>query len=186
VSDRRAALLQAGLGLFSAHAYDELSIDEIAGRLGIAKGLLYYYFGSKRGFYVAVVRAAAEDLRGHWDVAADAPPAERLANGIDAYLRYADEHEQGYRAIMAGGIGTDAEVRAILDEERDRVIALVTAALGEPAPAPALRTALQGWLSFMEGATLDWLEHRDLSSDDVHEIIRSALPVAALRAQPPA
>src|SRR5688572_24638583 len=160
-------LLAAGLRHFSAHAYDELSIDEIANRLGIAKGLLYYYFGSKRGFYVAVVRSAAEDLRGHWDVEPDAPPAERLAHGIDAYLRYAEEHEEGYRAIMAGGIGTDGEVRKILGGERERVIARVAEALGEAEPSPALRTALQGWLSFMEGATLDWLDHRDLERDAV-------------------
>ena len=177
-TDRRTALLDAGLRLFSTHAYDELSIDEIAARLGIAKGLLYYYFGSKRGFYVAVVRTAAEDLRGRWDVEPGAPPAERLAQGIDAYLRYAADHEEGYRAIMAGGIGTDAEVRAILGEERARVIERVTEALGEPEARPALRIALQGWLSFMEGATLDWLDHRDLERDAVRDIIVGALPVA--------
>ena len=177
-TDRRTALLEAGLRLFSAHAYDELSIDEIAARLGIAKGLLYYYFGSKRGFYVAVVRAAAESLREHWDVDADLPAGERLIQGIDAYLRYASEREEGYRAIMAGGVGSDAEVRAILDAERDRVIERVVEALGTDEPPPALRTALQGWLSFMEGATLDWLDHRDLGANDVRDIIVAALPVA--------
>jgi AcrR family transcriptional regulator len=156
-SGRRGALLEAGLGLFSAHAYDELSIDEIAARLGIAKGLLYYYFGSKRGYYVAVVEFAAGQLREQWDTDPALPAADRLTQGLDAYLRYAEDHAEGYRALMAGGIGTDAEVRGVLDAERERVIALVVEALGASEAGPALRVALQGWLSFMEGATLEWL-----------------------------
>ena len=172
---RREELLAVGLRLFSRHSFDELSMDELAAEAGVAKGLLYYYFGSKRGFYVAVVRAAATQLRDRWDADPDAPAERRLADGLDAYLAYAEERPEGYRALMAGGVGTDPEVRAILDAEREQVIRRVVEALDRREPGPALRIALQGWLSFMEGATLEWLDRSGLGREQLRDLLLVAL-----------
>ena len=186
--DRRAELLALGRRLFAHHAYDELSIDALAERAGVAKGLLYYYFGSKRGYYTAVIEQAAGELRARTTTDPDRPPAERLATGLDAYLDFVEQHPEGYRALMAGGIGTDPEVRRILAEERELVIARIADGLGIAAPAPALRTALHGWLSFMEGATLVWLSRRDLDRAQVRELLLAALDgaLAAAAAVDPA
>jgi AcrR family transcriptional regulator len=185
---RRERLLDAGLRAFSKLPFDEVSMDGIAAEAGVAKGLLYYYFGSKRGLYVAAVKAAAGELRAQWDQDPSLPAAQRLADGVDAYVRHAAERAEGYRALMAGGIGTDPEVRRILAEERELVIARIADGLGIEAPAPALRTALHGWLSFMEGATLDWLSRRDLDRAQVRELLLAALDgaLAAAAAVDPA
>lgn len=168
---RREELVGVALRIFSTRAYDEVSMDEVAGEARVAKGLLYYYFGSKRGLYVAAVREAAAQLRGRWDSEGDAPPVERLAAGLDAYLEYARTHADGYRALIAGGVGTDPEVRAILAGERELVIDRVVEGLGLRAATPPLRVALQGWLSFMEGATLEWLDAGRPSRAKVRDVI---------------
>jgi AcrR family transcriptional regulator len=187
--DRRSELLETGRRLFAKHAFDELSIDEIAARAGVAKGLLYYYFGSKRGYYVAVVEEAATQLRERTATDTADPPATRLAQALDAYLRFVEEHADGYRALISGGVGTDREVRAVVEEERSRQLALVADGLapGEE-PAPALRAALEGWMSFLEGVSLDWLANRDLERDDVRALIVRALAgaIAAARTIDPA
>src|SRR5579871_2953848 len=59
VDERRAQLLELGLKIFGSQEYESIAIDDIAERAGMSKGLLYHYFSSKRGFYVAVVRHAA-------------------------------------------------------------------------------------------------------------------------------
>jgi AcrR family transcriptional regulator len=164
-------------------------MDDVAREAGIAKGLAYYYFGSKRGFYVAAVEAAARELRAQWDV--DDPslsPLERLRQGILAYLAHAADRAQGYRTLMAGGVGSDPEVRSILDEERRLVIERVVEGLALDATPAALRTALQGWLSAMEGATLDWLATRDLTAEQVADLLLGALAgsLAAAHAVDPA
>ena len=100
--ERREDLLAAGLRLFSDRPYDELAIDDIAAEAGVAKGLLYYYFGSKRGFYVAIVQAAARELGARLDPDHSLPPAERLRRALDAYLVYVEEHSAGYRTLLAG------------------------------------------------------------------------------------
>jgi AcrR family transcriptional regulator len=186
--ERRSELLDLGRRLFARHAYDELSIDEIAARAGVAKGLLYYYFGSKRGYYVAVVQAAAAELRERTATDPADPPALRLAAALDAYLSYVEEHADGYRALISGGVGTDDEVRAIVEGERARQLAIVAEALGTGRkPPPALRAALEGWMSFLEGVSLDWLAHRDLERDAARALIVQALAgaIGAARAIDP-
>ena len=185
---RREELLAAGLRLFSDRAYDELSIDDLAAEAGVAKGLVYYYFGSKRGYYVAIVEEAARELRQRLDPDHSLPPAERLRRALDAYLSYVDEHSAGYRTLLGGGIGFDPEVRAIRDKQRAYVIGLILEGVGQPAePPPALRMALEGWLSFVEGASLDWLVRRDLGREEVRGLLISALggALAAARAADP-
>jgi AcrR family transcriptional regulator len=172
VTTRRDELIALGLRLFSERSYDDLSMDEVAAEAGVVKGLLYYYFGSKRGFYLATVEAAAADLRRQWDVAADGlTPLERVRAGVGAYLEHAERRAAGYRTLMAGGVGSDPDVRAILQRERDLVIARVVDGLGLGRETPALRIALEGWMSSMEGATLAWLDRRELDRDQVRELL---------------
>ncbi len=49
--EKRRALLQAGYAAFAKHGYKKTSTDDIVRAAGISKGLLYYYFGTKKGFY---------------------------------------------------------------------------------------------------------------------------------------
>jgi hypothetical protein len=51
---------------------------------------------------------------------------------------------------------------------------------GRPAP-PQARVAVRGWLWFMDGACLDWIEHRDLSRDELRGLLLGTL-VGALMA----
>jgi hypothetical protein len=76
---------------------------------------------------------------------------------------------------MTGGVGTDPQVRAILAAEREQVIRRVVEAFGRREPGPALRTALQGWLSFMEGATLEWLDAGGLEPEQLRNLLLTAL-----------
>ena len=173
---RREELLEVGLRLFSVRAYDELLLDDIAAEAGVAKGLIHYYFGSKRGYYVAIVQEAAREMRERLDADATHPPAERLRRSLDAYLLYAEEHSAGYRTLLGGGIGSDPEVLAIRDGERTFVFELILGGLGLPGdPPPALRAALEGWLSFVEGVSLDWLVRRDLEREAVRDLLVVAL-----------
>lgn len=186
--DRREDLLEAGTRLFLHRSYDELGIDDIAREAGVARGLLYYYFGSKRGLYAAVIDRAAQELTERLDPEPARPPGERVRLSLEAYLDYVEDRSEGFRALLAGGVGADPQVRAIVAHTRARTLAMISEGLtGDPEPAPALRAALEGWLSFVEGASLDWLEHRDLDRERVRTLLLNALAgaVAAARAVDP-
>ena len=44
-----------------------------------------------------------------------------------------------------------------------------------PARSPALETAVQGWIFFVEGAVLRWLERGGLERDELRRLLRLAL-----------
>jgi hypothetical protein len=74
--ERRRRLLELGTRLFTEHAYDEISMAQIAREAGISKALLYHYFPSKQDYFMATLggrsRGAARADRARPRVAAGA------------------------------------------------------------------------------------------------------------------
>jgi len=182
VDERREQLIALGEELFSSRPFDEISIDDIAARAQISKGLLYHYFGSKRDFYVEVVRAGVQTLREVTAVPTGVPATERTARSLDAYLAYVEAHAAGYLQLMSSGGGADPEIAAILDGSRREFVARVLDGLrrtgtdwgGGDAP-PLLRGAVRGWIGMVEGASLDWLAHRDVPRAVLSRFLLQAL-----------
>ena len=52
---RRAAILEAALGVFARRGYAAASIDQIAVAAGISKALIYEHFASKRELQIALL-----------------------------------------------------------------------------------------------------------------------------------
>src|SRR3954469_5977575 len=75
---RREQLVALGIDIFSERPFDEVSIDGIAAAAGISKGLLYHYFPSKRDFYVAVIRSAADEMQALTEPDPALEPRDRL------------------------------------------------------------------------------------------------------------
>nr|WP_229874090.1 TetR/AcrR family transcriptional regulator [Streptomyces cirratus] len=147
-----------GRKLFADTSYDALSMDDIAKQAGVAKGLIYYYFKSKRGYYLAIVEDSVAELVARAGADTELTGAERARRTIDGYLHYAEHHQAAYRTIVTGGVGSDAEVLAIRDAVREELVATIAeGAYGRRAVPPVARLALVGWLSGVEGTTLEWI-----------------------------
>src|SRR3954454_283053 len=84
--ERRRRLLELGADLFTRHAYDEISMAQIAREAGISKALLYHYFPSKQDYFVATLATGADELRRRVDPDPALPPAEALTAAVDAYV----------------------------------------------------------------------------------------------------
>ncbi|MFC9973002.1 TetR/AcrR family transcriptional regulator [Spirillospora sp. NPDC127200] len=168
---RRAAILEAAGRLFADRPYDAMSIDEIAAAAGVAKGLIYYYFASKRGLFLAVIQQAAEGLNALAEEYGELSPTERLTRTLDGFLWWADAHRSAFQTVTSGGIGVDAEVIDFYHRVRHRLLGALSEGLtGDRTPPPTLRVALDGWLSFVEGATVSWLAGGDLERDQVRDL----------------
>jgi AcrR family transcriptional regulator len=176
--ERRAQLLEVGVALFSSRSYDEISIDDIAAAAGVSKGLLYHYFPTKRDFYVAGLREAAAQIVALTEPDAALPPPARLRQSLGAYVDYVESHAVGYRSLMRGGIGSDAEVRAILDEIRAAIERRVLDGMDVETPPEALRLALRGWMAFVEEASLDWLDRRAPAREALLDLFIAVLGAA--------
>ncbi|MGW7529328.1 TetR/AcrR family transcriptional regulator [Streptomyces sp. NPDC054783] len=179
---RRAELIAIGRKLFADTSYDALSMDDIARQAHVAKGLIYYYFQSKRGYYLAIIKDSVADLVTFAGGALEMPAVERVHRTIDGYLRYAEHHQAAYRTIVSGGVGFDTEVHAIRDGVREAIIATIAeGAYGRSDIAPLARMGLLSWVCAVEGATLDWIDRPELSRETMRELLVKTLG-GALRA----
>ena len=162
---RREQLVALGIEIFSERPFDEVSIDDIAAAAGISKGLLYHYFPSKRDFYVAVIRSAADEMQALTEPDPALEPRDRLAAALERYLEYVETHARGYATVLRAGIGSDPAVAEIVEEVRGAMVARLLDDLpvtppGEEPPV-ALRVAV---LEPVEARRLDEADpaaHRD-------------------------
>lgn len=185
---QRAAVLAAASECFANRPYDEVSVDDIAVAAGVPKSSVFYYFGSKRDCYLEVLGEFSRAL-----LAVDETELSQhdlAAQMLKVYLDFAVASEPAYRTLMSGGLGNDPIVNQFVAGERAKFRAVFATALGVPQPEPpALRTAFEGLLSFIEGVTLDWLTHRDIDRATVVRLILTAafaMPEAVLAADPDA
>ena len=175
VDERRRQLLDQGARLFATHAYADLSMAKIAREAGISKALLYHYFPSKQEFFLATLQQGAEEIARRTEPDPDLPPFDALAGSLDGYLGWIEENEVAYRRLMEGA-GSVPEVKSLVDGIRDATSARILDGIGagDP-PPPKLRAAVRGWLWFMDGAILDWLEHADISRTELRDFLLGAL-----------
>lgn len=173
---RRAELISIGRKLFADTSYDALSMDDIARQAQVAKGLIYYYFQSKRGYYLAIVHDSVASLVTFAASGRELQPVDRVHRTIDGYLRYAEHNHAAYRTIVSGGVGFDAEVHAIRDGVREAIVATIAeGAYGRGDISPVARMGLFSWICGVEGATLDWIAHPRLSRDIMRELLVKTL-----------
>jgi AcrR family transcriptional regulator len=175
VDKRREQLLELGAELFARHSFAELSMARIAREAGISKALLYHYFPSKRDFFVATLQDAAEQLARRTQPDAELPAAQALSASLDAFLAWVEENELAYRKLMESARSVP-EVGELIGQVRDRTSARILSGLGVGIdPPPKLRAAARAWLWFMDGAILDWLDHRDIGRGELRDLLLGSL-----------
>jgi AcrR family transcriptional regulator len=174
--ERRAQLLAMGRTAFATHPYDEVSIDELAKKAKISKGLFYYYFPTKRELYIAGLQETSQELldRLITSVAKETAPRARASAGVDAYLAHVEALGSGFIALMRGGIGSDPEVAAVLEGVRAGIVDEFMR--GAPISAflehrPLSRIAIRSWIGMVEAASIEWLASKDVPRAGVRDLL---------------
>ncbi|HEX6601891.1 MAG TPA: TetR/AcrR family transcriptional regulator [Solirubrobacterales bacterium] len=179
VDERRRQLLERGAELFTSHPYEELSMSKIAAEVGISKGLLYHYFPSKQAYFEATLGAWAERLRERTEPNPELPPIEQLKDSLDAFLELIEENAVAYRNLIRSAAGVP-EIRDLIEEVRRKTAERILAGLYPEAVPPKARIAVSGWLWFMDGACLDWIEHRGVERGELRDLLLGVLAGALM------
>jgi AcrR family transcriptional regulator len=174
VDERRAQLLERGAELFTSHPYDELSMKEIAAEVGISKALLYHYFPSKQAFFEETLSTWAERLRERTEPDPDLSPLEQLTGSLDGFLSLVEENAVAYRNLMQSATGVSA-IRDLIEEVRRVTARRILEGVYPDGAPPKARTAVSGWLWFMDGACLNWIEYRDIEREELRDLLLGVL-----------
>jgi len=174
VDERRKQLLERGAELFTSRPYDELSMNKIASEVGISKALLYHYFPSKQAFFEETLSVWAEELQQRTAPNPDLPPIEQLQASLEAFLAMVEENGVAYRNLMDSATGV-TEIRDLVDQVRRQTAQRILDGLYPESAPPKARIAVNGWLWFMDGACLNWIEHRDVSREELRDLLLGVL-----------
>jgi AcrR family transcriptional regulator len=174
VDERRRQLLDLGAELFTRHGYEGLSMARIAEAAGISKALLYHYFPSKQAYFAATLEQAAAELAETTRPDPSLEPVEQLSYSLEAYLGWVERHAGAYEKLITS-VGAVPEVRELVERIRNETAERILAGIAPHGAAPLLRAAVRGWMWFMDGAILDWLQHRDIDRARLHGLLLGTL-----------
>lgn len=186
--DRRAQLLEVGAKVFGGRPFDDVSMEHVAEHADVSPGLLYHYFGTKREFAAAVVESQSERFLQMTRPDPALPVAQQLLGALDAYLRYVEANEYGYRALHSPAMMADENIERLSRQGMRQQEARIAAALGYTDAVPAeLSLAIHGWIAFTIAVCLRWLDDRTHTRDEVRDLcarsmlgMLSAIDVAGL------
>jgi AcrR family transcriptional regulator len=185
VDERRRQLLERGAELFTSHPYEKLTMSRIAREVGISKALLYHYFPSKQAYFEETLNNWAEQLRERTDTDPELPPVDQLTNSLDAFLSLIEENAVAYRNLQRSAAGVP-EIRELIEEVRRKTAQRILEGLFPGAEPPRkARIAVNGWLWFMDGACLDWIERGDIERGELRDLLLGVLMGALIAADAP-
>lgn len=171
---RRAELIGHARRVFGEVGYADAGLAEIAVAADVSKALLYHYFPSKQAFFEETLSVWAEELRQRTAPDPDLPPVEQLQASLDAFLAMVEENAVAYRNLMDSATGV-TEIRDLVDQVRRQTAERILQGLYPDSPPPKARIAVNGWLWFMDGACLNWIEHRDVEREELRDLLLGVL-----------
>ena len=110
----RQAILAAARDEFAAHGLSGARVDAIAARTNTVKRMIYYYFGSKEGLYLAVLEAAYAGIRrAEQGLGLERlPPLEAIRQLIEFTFDYEEAHPEFIRLVSIENIHDGKHIAA--------------------------------------------------------------------------
>jgi AcrR family transcriptional regulator len=172
--DRRAQLVQIGLELLPTTPVQELTIDEVARRAGISRSLLFHYFATKRDYYTAVTRAAADLLWEHLTPPRGTSPEEQVSGMLDRYVGWVETFRESHLAFVRGAAGGDPWVSEVYEETRGRLVEVALTALELPDDLRRRQLVL-AWFAFTEDLVGQWVQEPTMTRGELLDLLRDVL-----------
>lgn len=192
-ADRELQIVRAACEAFGTVGFARASVAAIAADAGISKPLVYQYFGSKEGLYLASFNYGAETLAAEMErvAADDSVGLERGLRTLDGLFRTLEPQPWVWRLLFDPSAPDDGEVAAARAVYTDRITRLAVEGVGElmrlvgdddPLDASAL-TAV--WMSAVDALITWWLDHSEVTPSQMTARCYRLI-VALSGAEPPA
>lgn len=146
---RRGPVLDAALTVFAEGGFAAASMSSIAEQAGVAKAVLYDCFpGGKEELYTALLDRVEQGFVDHMARVQERirglPLMERVAEGIEGFLEWAEVNPLAFRVVFGGAGSRDPRIAERVERTREAVIATLrdqTATENIPSASAALDVA---------------------------------------------
>jgi len=172
--EREQLILDVAGPVFARGGYHEASMDEIAKVAEVSKPMLYAYFGSKEGLYVAYIDRTGRELLDRLVRAGrvDGGAPARLRARIDEFLAFVEEYREGWTVLFREACSSSPvarEVAALREQIADAVRRMIEAAVAAQSELPGAASDALAHAIVGAGESLAnwWLEQRGVAREDV-------------------
>jgi len=182
-AERREALVDTALRVFSEGSYRGTTTAEIAREAGVSEPILYRHFVSKRDLYFACIEEAWRRLRTRWDemIASEPDPGKWLSTMSKSYICLRDARSGAVADLWMQAVveaGDDPEARRFLKrhmrEVHDHMADVIRRVQAAGAIDPARDAEAEAWIS-LAGGLLGTIGRRvGLLNDRDFESIRAS------------
>lgn len=133
---REPQMIEVGTRLFAEREYDAVSMEQIAQAAGVSKPMIYAYFESKQGLFLACVEYWTQELMRRLEQATpeDLPPDLRLWRGLLAIFAFIDENPAAWALLNPQG----GQLAAGAARSREEITGLTTRLLRDAAIAQGI------------------------------------------------
>lgn len=183
-AERMQQTLSVAHELFAERGYAAVTMDEVAGCVGVTKPLLYNYFGNKERLYVACMEQAGEAL---FAMIAEAvrdaqTPSEALNAGVLAFFDFLDRDRAAWAVLFGETSSHVGEVAERVADYRGRIARMAAASLlAQLAPARReaaeveVRALAEALLGAAEALARWWLRTQAISARQAAELLISTI-----------
>jgi AcrR family transcriptional regulator len=184
--DRETQILDVASQHFGTQGFAATSIAAIADRAGISKPLIYNYFGSKDGLYVACLDRGGALVADEMERIArgDAVGIDRGLQTLGAMFLLLDRQRYLWRLFFDATAPTTGPIAASAAHYADRIAKLTDEGVGELMALTGNRDELDVsamtsvWLGIVDSLMNWWVEHPDQTAEQMTQ--RCARLVEAL------
>jgi AcrR family transcriptional regulator len=188
-AEREAQLLDLAESAFAERGFHAVSMDDIAAAAGVTKPLVYAYFGSKEGLYLAGIRRAYERCVERVEEAVEGvdDPGEMLTRVIHAVFGWVDDYREHWPYIFGaqalGGRFAEEGARDLAD-----MVSVITRILErfvtDPATASEIEPLAEASVGVTNAIADRWIRHPEEPQELQEErVIRILAPATAALAQ---
>ncbi len=171
-ADRERLILDVAGTVFARDGYHSASMDEIAATADVSKPMLYAYFASKEGLYLAYIDRTGRELVDRLIGAAVRAErgSARLRAPISEFLAFVEEHRAGWTVLfheLTASQPLAEEVAQLRGQVAGAVCRMLQPAGGECADGQAADGIAHAIVGAGESLANWWLAHPDVPRDAV-------------------
>lgn len=173
--ERESQIVGVAIDEFAAHGYASASMVTIARRAGISKPLIYQYFGSKDGLYLACLHSVSGGLLSRLEeaeLAVDDSVMSRVYP-LRAIFTALEPQRRAWRLLFDPSMPSTGEIAAAAADYRARTTQIAASGSARFLRARGIDSELDAsalssaWMGMVNALVEWWLEHPDESADDM-------------------
>jgi AcrR family transcriptional regulator len=175
--EREEQILTVASEIFATDSFAATNIQAVADRAGISKPLIYNYFGSKEGLFIACIERGGDIVAAEIERIANEESVgiERGMRTLDGMFHVLEEQRHLWRLFYDRTAPTSGPVADAVGHYTERITKLADEGVAELMALSGVTDSLDisamtaVWMGIVDSLMRWWVEHPDESAADMTE-----------------